>query len=123
MYRLAVSKSDEIVAKPFKVVSHGVKVRHHLPHGLLPVPEMVVVARQLDDRVGAEQTGDVIRIGVLAGSRVAGNPDDERLAAEPEIVIKVDGLAPNPQGQDDADGHHTRQQQPASMRNQLVAQV
>ena len=120
---LAVRQGDEVVAEALEVVGHGVEVRHHLPHGFLPVPEMVAVTRQLDHRVSAEQTGDRICIGVLAGAGVAGDADDEGLTAEPEKVVAANGLAPDPKGQHDADGHHARQQQRASVRAQLVAQV
>src|SRR3569833_1546413 len=44
VHRLTIDERDQIVRKSLQIVGHRVEVSHHLPHRLLPIPKVIVIA-------------------------------------------------------------------------------
>ncbi len=67
---------------------------------------MIIIARQASNGMTSEQTFQGISKRVLACPRVTRNTNNERLPAQPEIIVKPDSLTPDSYYKDDADCNH-----------------
>ncbi len=111
-HHLAVGQLGDVPGEGVQVVGLGVEVGQRAPHGLLPVPDVVVVAGHAGHGLAAEDANDGVHQGVLACSAVARHRQHEGLAAG-QVERRGEDAAPDHlQGQGGAErqgqGHQDR---------------